>query len=79
MTLAELKPGQKATVSQFKGSGPSLNHMMQLGLLEGTQIEMVRKALTGDPMEIRLMGYSLSLRKSEAKLVEIKDINQCTK
>lgn len=74
MTLAELKTGSKAVVDEFIGSGPSLHRIMQLGLLEGTQVEVVRKAISGDPIEVRLMGYSLSLRKNEANMIRVKDI-----
>ncbi|MEM7017372.1 MAG: FeoA family protein, partial [Pseudomonadota bacterium] len=75
MTLAELKPGQKATVVGFEQSdGPSMHRIMQLGLLENTEVELIRKAPTGDPVEIRLLGYSLSLRKSEAQMVLIEGV-----
>lgn len=74
MTLAELKTGAKATVDEFIGAGPALHRIMQLGLLEGTQVEVIRKAIAGDPIEVRLMGYSLSLRKKEANMIKVKDI-----
>lgn len=68
-TLADLKPGQRAVIAGFSTSGPLVQRMMQLGLLEGSEVEVVRRAPAGDPIEIRVLGYSLSLRRSEAKTI----------
>lgn len=73
MTLSELDVGDRATVTGIQGSGPVVDRIMQLGLLPGTSVELVRRAWSGDPLEIRLLGYSLSLRRSEASLVEIRE------
>jgi ferrous iron transport protein A len=45
--------------------------ILQLGLLEGTEVEVIRRAPAGDPLEVRLMGYSLSLRADEARSVVV--------
>lgn len=74
MTLADLKPGQQAVVAGFAEDGPLIHRIMQLGLLEDTAIEVVRRAPTGDPIEIRLLGYTLSLRNSEASMIQLKDV-----
>jgi ferrous iron transport protein A len=74
MTLAELKTGQKAVVSGFKEYSPLTQRIMQLGVLEDTVLEVLRRAPAGDPIEIRLLGYALSLRQSEASLIELRDI-----
>lgn len=74
MTLANLKPGQRAVVAGFAEMGPVMQRLMQLGLLEDSDIEVVRRAPAGDPIEIRILGYSLSLRKSEAKLIRVKNV-----
>lgn len=71
MTLDDLKPGQKGTISSISGEGPLVQRLMALGLLEGSEIEMLRKALGGDPVEIEVMGYALSLRRDEARRIEI--------
>ena len=71
LTLADLKPGQQAVVSGFKDSGTLAQRLMQLGIIEGGEIEMLRSAPGGDPVEYRVMGYSLSLRRAEAKEVLI--------
>lgn len=71
MTLDDLPPGQRATVQALKASGVLLQRLMQMGLLEGTEVEMVRRAPGGDPIECRLLGYALSLRREEARQVEV--------
>lgn len=72
MTLDELKPGEAATIIQLHGDGPLVQRLMCLGLLEGTAIEVIRRAIGGDPIEVRVMGYALSLRRAEARQVEVK-------
>lgn len=71
MTLDQLKVGQKATVTALAGDGPLTQRLMALGLLDGTPVRMIRRALGGDPLEIDVMGYALSLRKREASQVSI--------
>lgn len=66
-TLADLKPGQPAQVMGFQNAEhPSAQRLMQLGMIKGEIIELLRSAPGGDPMEYRVMGYNLSLRRSEA-------------
>ncbi|GIK33740.1 MAG: hypothetical protein AMXMBFR45_23610 [Gammaproteobacteria bacterium] len=75
MTLDELKPGQKATILRIEGDGPLVQRLMALGLLEGSDISMTRRALGGDPVEVQVMGYALSLRREEARRVEVQVIS----
>ena len=49
-----------------------MQRLMALGLLEGSPIAMIRRALGGDPVEVQVMGYSLSLRREEARRVEVR-------
>ena len=72
MTLDQLNPGQKAIITDIDEDGPVAQRLMAMGLLEGTKVAMTRKALGGDPLEIEVMGYSLSLRKAEAHRISIK-------
>ncbi len=72
MTLDELKPGQRATILSVDGEGPLVQRLMALGLLEGSDITMTRRAIGGDPVEVKVMGYALSLRREEARRVEVK-------
>jgi ferrous iron transport protein B len=71
MTLNQLAIGQKATITAIVGEGPLMQRLMALGVLEGSTVSITRKALGGDPIEIEIMGYSLSLRLAEASRVEI--------
>jgi len=71
MTLDQMTAGQKATITAIGGQGPFAQRLMALGILEGAEIAMTRKAIGGDPVEIELMGYRLSLRREEAQKIEI--------
>ena len=71
MTLDQLKPGQNATITSIDNEGQLAQRLMSLGLLEGTSVSLLRRALGGDPIEIDVMGYALSLRRAEAQQIEI--------
>lgn len=78
MTLAQLAVGASATVRAFPQAGPAFTRLREMGLLPGTRITLVRTAPLGDPLEIQVRGYRLSLRKTEAALVEIEPIPAAT-
>lgn len=69
--LDELKPGQTAAVSGFLANGPEITRLKELGVCKGTRLRLVRFAPFGDPVEIKLRGYHLSISKSLARLIEI--------
>ncbi len=75
LTLDELKPGQRAKITRVDNEGQLAQRLMSLGLLEGTPVAMLRRALGGDPIEIDVMGYALSLRKAEATQIDIELIS----
>jgi ferrous iron transport protein A len=54
--------------------GPLVQRIMQLGCIENTEVVLVRRAPTGDPIEVQVSGYALSLRRDEARLVLVRDI-----
>ena len=68
-TLAELRAGESGTITGYVSESPTTQRLMQLGVLEGEHVEVIRRAPAGDPIEIRILGYSLSLRGTEASLV----------
>ena len=70
-TLAELDIGQSGLIAGFTTDNAITHRLMQLGLIDGTSVEIVRRAPAGDPIEVRLFGYALSLRASEAATVLI--------
>jgi ferrous iron transport protein A len=67
--LTSLALGSKATVGEIKLPPESRPRLMEMGLLVGTQIELVRFAPLGDPVEIKVRGYHLTLRKHEAEQI----------
>ena len=70
-TLRDLKRGEKAVIKRVISHSPIHRRLMDMGFVSGTGIEMVKPAPLGDPLEFKLKGYHLSLRKSEAESVEI--------
>ncbi|HYF50070.1 MAG TPA: FeoA family protein [Planctomycetota bacterium] len=72
VTLDTLRPGQRAIVSAVTGEGSAVyQRLMEMGVYDGVELEVVRFAPLGDPMELRVQGYNLSLRKSEAACVRV--------
>lgn len=69
MKLSELAVGSSAVVREFPKTGAAFIRLREMGLLAGTRLTMVRTAPLGDPLEIKLRGYHLTLRKSEAEHV----------
>lgn len=69
MKLSELAVGASAVVREFPKTGPAFVRLREMGLLTGTRITLVRTAPLGDPLEIKVRGYHLTLRKSEAEHV----------
>lgn len=67
MNLRELKVGQKAKVQEINVAGVAKKRMMDMGLTKGTEVEVIGIAPLGDPIEISLRGYKLSIRKNEAE------------
>lgn len=72
MTLDQLLPGTCGMVIHVNGTGHIRRRLMDMGIVSGVRIEAVRCAPLGDPVEYRLLGYDLALRKAEAAQVEIR-------
>lgn len=70
-TLKEVKVGQNATVMKLHGEGPVRRRMMDMGITKGVEIYVRKMAPLGDPMELSVRGYELSLRKADAEMVEV--------
>lgn len=69
-TLKDLKPSQKARVVKIHGQGAVKRRIMDLGVTKGTEFTVRKAAPLGDPVEINIRGYELTLRKSEGELIE---------
>jgi ferrous iron transport protein A len=70
-TLNQLKPGERATIVKVGGQGPVRRRILDMGVVKGAEIEVVRVAPLGDPVEFLIKGYNLSLRKSEAQQIQV--------
>jgi Fe2+ transport system protein FeoA len=70
-TLDQLAPGRGGRILGVDGADPVGQRLMELGLIEGARVEVVRLAPLGDPMELRLAGMHLSVRKAEAARVKV--------
>jgi len=70
-TLNQLEPGERATIVKVEGEGPVRRRILDMGVVSGAEIEVVRVAPLGDPVEFLIKGYNLSLRKSEARNVQV--------
>ena len=70
--LTSLEVGQRAIVTEIKVPAEHRGRILEMGLLVGTPIELVRFAPLGDPVEIKVRGYNLSLRKHEAEQILVK-------
>lgn len=68
-TLNMLEIGQRARVIQVKGRGSSRKRLLDMGMVPGTVLSVTKKAPMGDPIDFKLKGYNLSLRKQEAETV----------
>ena len=66
MTLKELKPGESAVVETVGGEGALRQHFLDMGVIPGTEVTLTKLAPMGDPMELRIRGYSLTLRLADA-------------
>ena len=76
MTLKELKIGQSALIKAVGGMGALRQHFLDMGLIQGTEVTMVKYAPMGDPMEIKIHDYELTLRKEDAQKIEVKEITK---
>ena len=70
-TLKEAKVGETVTVRKLNGEGAIKRRIMDMGITKGTEIYIRKVAPLGDPIEVAVRGYELSLRKADAEMVEI--------
>ncbi|NVJ59414.1 MAG: ferrous iron transport protein A [Gammaproteobacteria bacterium] len=72
MTLKDLKPGQKGVVDSLSNGDPSLiSRIMALGIIPGEELEVLRKAPLGDPMQVKAGTTYISIRKADSQLINI--------
>ncbi|MCI7704453.1 MAG: ferrous iron transport protein A [Clostridiales bacterium] len=70
-TLRDVKVGETATIARLHGEGALKRRIMDMGLTRGTEVFVRKVAPLGDPMELTVRGYELSVRKGDAELIEV--------
>lgn len=70
-TLKDVKVGESATVIKLEGQGAVRRRIMDMGITKGVNIKVCKVAPLGDPIEITVRGYQLSLRKDDAQMIEV--------
>ena len=70
-TLKEVKAGETAVVAKLHGTGPVKRRIMDMGITKGVEIFVRKVAPLGDPMELNVRGYELSVRKADAEMIEV--------
>lgn len=70
-TLRDIPIGQRATIVKLYGQGALKRRIMDMGLTKGTEVFVRKVAPLGDPIELTVRGYELSVRKSDAELIEV--------
>ena len=71
MTLKDAKIGQTVRVKKLSGVGAVKRRIMDMGMTKGTEVHIRKVAPLGDPIEVTVRGYELSLRKADAEMVEV--------
>ncbi len=70
-TLRECKPGETVTVTRLNGEGAVKRRIMDMGITKGTQIYVRKVAPLGDPIEVNVRSYELTLRKADCEMIEV--------
>ncbi len=70
-TLKDVKVGQTVKVTKLNGTGAVKRRIMDMGITKGVEINVRKVAPLGDPMELNLRGYELSVRKADAEMIEV--------
>jgi Fe2+ transport system protein FeoA len=76
LSLGELRPGQAGRIAAVVAQNGVLRRLLELGLTEGTVVAVVREAPLGDPIEVWVRDYRLSLRRSEARCIQVGDVRR---
>ena len=72
-TLKDVKVGSTVTVKKIAGEGPVKRRIMDMGITKGVDVFVRKVAPLGDPIELTVRGYELSIRKSEAEVIEVEE------
>lgn len=72
-TLKDVPVGSKAIVRKLEGQGPTKRRIMDMGITKGVTLDVVKVAPLGDPIEVKVRGYQLSIRKADAEAILIEE------
>ena len=70
-TLKDVKVGENSVVKRLHGEGPVKRRIMDMGITKGVELHVRKVAPLGDPMELNVRGYELSVRKADAEMIEV--------
>jgi len=70
-TLRDVNPGESVSVVKVHGTGALRRRLLDMGITKGTKVDVLKMAPLGDPIEVTVRGYDLSLRKAEGEIVEV--------
>lgn len=73
MNVSELRIGDKRKIAKVGGVGVVRHRLLEMGIIPGTQVSVTKKAPLGDPIQIHIRGYELSIRKEDALLIELSE------
>lgn len=76
MTMDELQPGQSAYITAVGGEGALRHHLLDMGLTPGTEVTLQKIAPMGDPVQMKVRGYELTLRLSEAQKIDVDHVHE---
>ena len=76
MTLKELTIGASARVTAVRGEGANRQHILDMGVIPGVVVKLVKVAPMGDPLELQVHGYALALRKADASLIDVEETTE---
>lgn len=74
MTLSEIKPGSSCTILHVNDVGATRRRIMDMGITRGTKVKVLKVAPLGDPVDLAVRGYHLSLRKSDLEEIEVEAV-----
>jgi ferrous iron transport protein A len=75
-TLNRVNPGKKARIIQIKGKGSARRRILDMGMVPGAEIEVIKRAPLGDPIEFKIKGYNITLRKKEAEQIIVQELEK---
>ncbi len=76
MTLDKLSVGESGVITRVGGEGSLRLHLLDMGLIPRTRVTLFKVAPMGDPLELHLRGYALTLRRDDAAMIEVEDVQK---